>query len=127
VRELRLMPDLPGAFGEDAFGRRAEAAARFFGTPQYILGQTALVIAWIAINAIAVGLRWDPYPFILLNLAHREEVTTRTQAREAALKAETDELQALLQANTQLTKQDKELTEKIEALTREIHARLTAA
>jgi uncharacterized membrane protein len=65
----RLMPDLPSAFGEDAFGRRAEAAARFFGTPRYILGQTALVIAWIAINAIAVGLRWDPYPFLLLNLA----------------------------------------------------------
>src|SRR5713101_5512994 len=63
------MPDLPSAFGEDAFGRRAEAAARFFGTPRYILGQTILVIAWIAVNAVAVGLRWDPYPFILLNLA----------------------------------------------------------
>ena len=57
------------AFGEDAFGRRAETAARFFGTPQYILGQTIIVIVWIALNAIAVGLRWDPYPFILLNLA----------------------------------------------------------
>jgi uncharacterized membrane protein len=153
-----LMPDLPRAFGEDPFGRRAEAAARFFGTPRYILGQTALVIAWIAVNAAAVGLRWDPYPFILLNLAfstqaayaaplillaktrqvdrdkaasdqleaHREEVATRMQEREAVLKAETDELKALLQSNTQLTQQDKDLTEKIEALTREIHARLMA-
>jgi hypothetical protein len=33
--------------------------------------------------------------------------------------------QALLESNTQLTQQEKELTEKIEALTREIHARLT--
>ena len=57
-----------GAFGEDAFGRRAEAAARFFGTPQYIFGQSIVVVLWIAINAVAVGLRWDPYPFILLNL-----------------------------------------------------------
>jgi uncharacterized membrane protein len=24
---------------------------------------------WIAVNAVAVSLRWDPYPFILLNLA----------------------------------------------------------
>src|SRR5580704_9786454 len=63
------MPTVPSAFGEDTFGRRAEAAARFFGTPTYILAQTALVIAWIAVNAVAVGLRWDPYPFILLNLA----------------------------------------------------------
>ncbi len=58
-----------GAFGEDAFGRRAERTARFFGTPQYILGQTLVVLAWIAVNSAAVALRWDPYPFILLNLA----------------------------------------------------------
>jgi uncharacterized membrane protein len=58
-----------GAFGEDAFGRRAESIARFFGTPQYILGQTIVVFVWIAINAVAVSLQWDPYPFILLNLA----------------------------------------------------------
>jgi uncharacterized membrane protein len=58
-----------GTFGPDAFGRRAEHAARFFGTPQYILGQTLVVIVWIALNAIAIGYDWDPYPFILLNLA----------------------------------------------------------
>ena len=63
-----FVPHVPSAFGEDAFGRRAEAAARFFGTPKYIAGQTVAVIAWIAVNAVAVGLRWDPYPF-LLNLA----------------------------------------------------------
>ena len=58
-----------GAFGQDAFGRGAEKTARFFGTPQYILGQTILVAVWIAINSAAVAFRWDPYPFILLNLA----------------------------------------------------------
>jgi len=58
-----------GAFGQDSFGRGAEKAARFFGTPQYIFGQTIVVIIWIALNAIAVAFRWDPYPFILLNLA----------------------------------------------------------
>jgi hypothetical protein len=62
------MPHLTGAFGEDSFGRHAEAAARFFGTPRYIFGQTIIVVVWIAVNVIAVGLRWDPYPFILLNL-----------------------------------------------------------
>jgi uncharacterized membrane protein len=58
-----------GAFGEDAFGRYAEGAARFFGTPQYIVGQTVAVILWIALNSIAIVQHWDPYPFILLNLA----------------------------------------------------------
>jgi uncharacterized membrane protein len=56
-------------FGEGDFGRIAERFARFFGTPKFILGQTLLVAVWIALNAIAVSLRWDPYPFILLNLA----------------------------------------------------------
>jgi uncharacterized membrane protein len=58
-----------GAFGQDRFGRGAERAARFFGTPQYIVGQSIVVAVWIALNAVAVAGGWDPYPFILLNLA----------------------------------------------------------
>jgi uncharacterized membrane protein len=146
-----------GTFGQDAFGRRAERAARFFGTPQYIVGQSLLVIAWIAFNAVAVSLQWDPYPFILLNLAfstqaayaaplillaqtrqaerdklaeeraeqHHEREERSGVKRVAAIKAETDRLQVLLESNTDLTRQDKELTEQVAALTREIHARLT--
>jgi uncharacterized membrane protein len=30
--------------------------------------QTFLVIIWIAVNVLSIALRWDPYPFILLNL-----------------------------------------------------------
>ena len=52
----------------DAFGPAAERFARFFGTPKYLLWQTVIVIAWIAVNAVAWSLRWDKYPFILLNL-----------------------------------------------------------
>ena len=58
-----------GAFGQDAFGRGAEKTARFFGTPQYIIGQSIIVVIWIVLNALALSFRWDPYPFILLNLA----------------------------------------------------------
>jgi uncharacterized membrane protein len=64
-----MAPEHHGAFGQDAFGRGAEKVARFFGTPQYILGQTLVVVVWIAINSVAVVYQWDPYPFILLNLA----------------------------------------------------------
>jgi uncharacterized membrane protein len=145
-----------GAFGEDAFGRRAESAARFFGTPQYILGQTIVVLIWIALNSIAVIQHWDPYPFILLNLAFSTQAAyaaplillaqTRQAERDkiagdraekrhnerersaaervAALRAETDKLEKLLQSNTELTRQDKELTEGVAELTRQIHAAL---
>ena len=145
------------AFGDDPFGRAAERAARFFGTPQYIIGQTLIVIAWIALNSVALMAHWDPYPFILLNLAfstqaayaaplillaqtrqasrdkvmgekletHREKTEHNAEQRVARLKRETDKLEALLEANTDLTRQDKELTEQVAGLTREIHALLT--
>ncbi len=58
-----------GAFGSDRFGILAERFARFFGTPRFIIAQTGLVVLWIAANAAAFSFRWDPYPFILLNLA----------------------------------------------------------
>ena len=127
------MPPSTPAFGEDAFGRGAEAAARFFGTPKYILGQTLIVIAWIAVNAVAVGLRWDPYPFILLNLvfstqaAYAAPLILLAQTRQAdrdKIALDTDDLKMLLETNTDLTRQDKELSERIEALTSDLHARL---
>jgi uncharacterized membrane protein len=58
---LRLDPD--------AVGRFAEAIARFLGTGRFLAVQTVIVIVWIALNVFAVRLQWDPYPFILLNLA----------------------------------------------------------
>ena len=57
-----------GTFGNDRFGVLAERFARAFGTPRFIIGQTVVVALWIATNAVAFGLHWDPYPFILLNL-----------------------------------------------------------
>jgi uncharacterized membrane protein len=58
---LRLNPDAVGAF--------AEGIARFLGTGRFLFVQTLIVAVWIALNVFAVSLRWDPYPFILLNLA----------------------------------------------------------
>lgn len=138
-----------GAFGEDNFGRIAERVARFFGTPQYIIGQTILVILWVAMNTTALLniVHFDKYPYILLNLAFstqaayaaplillaqtrqadRDKIATdredtRHTRTEKALKGETDRLIALLESNTALTSQDKDLTEQIARLTREIHS-----
>jgi uncharacterized membrane protein len=55
-------------YDPDAFGRFAEAIARYLGTGRYLAIQTVIVLLWIAINVTAVALRFDPYPFILLNL-----------------------------------------------------------
>ncbi|CAM2998960.1 DUF1003 domain-containing protein [Skermania piniformis] len=53
----------------EAVGRFSERIARFLGTGRYLAMQTVLVVVWILLNVFAVRLQWDPYPFILLNLA----------------------------------------------------------
>jgi uncharacterized membrane protein len=59
---------LARVFGDDWFALRAEAFARFFGTPFFLIAQTLIVIAWILINVLGFT-AFDIYPFILLNLA----------------------------------------------------------
>jgi len=139
-------------FGDDAFGIFAEKTARFFGTPQYIVGQTIVVASWIAINVLTVTktVHFDPRPFILLNLifstqaayaaplillaqtrqADRDKVEgektdTRHMRLEVGVRTQTGRLLELLQSNTALTHQDKALTEEVAELTREIHRLLT--
>jgi uncharacterized membrane protein len=56
-------------YDADAFGRMSEAIARFLGTGRFLAGQSVLVALWIAINGVGFFHHWDPYPFILLNLA----------------------------------------------------------
>src|SRR6478672_9322306 len=53
----------------EAVGAFSESIARFLGTGRYLAMQTILVIIWIALNLFALKWQWDPYPFILLNLA----------------------------------------------------------
>ena len=53
----------------EAVGRVSESFARFLGTGRYLALQTIFVVIWIALNLVAVEWQWDPYPFILLNLA----------------------------------------------------------
>jgi uncharacterized membrane protein len=143
---------LEGPFGGDAFGRRAEAFARFFGTPRFIVGQTLIVLVWIALNAVAASLRWDPYPFILLNLAFstqaayaaplillaqtrqadRDKAHSEADAkhREALSQRSLDQgeqLRRLLDSNTKLTEETKKLAEHVDTLTNEIHNRIVSA
>src|SRR5271167_2737504 len=59
---------LNSVFGGDWFALKAEAFARFFGTPVFLVGQTVIVAVWIGINVIG-WTQFDIYPFILLNLA----------------------------------------------------------
>jgi uncharacterized membrane protein len=59
---------LQSVFGDDWFALKAEAFARFFGTPRFLIAQTAIVAGWIIVNVLGLT-TFDIYPFILLNLA----------------------------------------------------------
>ena len=136
---------LESPFGTDTFGTKAEAFARFFGTPRFIIGQTIVVIAWIAVNAAAAAFAWDPYPFILLNLAFSTQAAyaaplillaqtrqaDRDRAHAAADANHREDLarrtQTLIESNTELTAQTKRLAEHVDRLTEEIHGRVVAA
>jgi len=65
----RGTPRMGARYDADAFGRFSEAIARFLGTGRFLFWQTVLVIAWIVLNSVGLVQHWDPYPFILLNLA----------------------------------------------------------
>jgi uncharacterized membrane protein len=146
---------LDPVFGSDWFALKAEAFARFFGTPTFLLGQTAIVAAWIVAN-VAGWAKFDIYPFILLNLAfslqaayaaplillaqtrqadrdkahaqadalHREELAFASETREKAVADQTAKLAILVQQNTELTEITRQLSERIEGLTRELHRKM---
>jgi uncharacterized membrane protein len=143
--KTRRHEDVQGAFGSGGFGAIAEKAARFFGTPGYIVGQTIFVATWIAINTAALLnlVHFDRYPYILLNLmfslqaAYAAPLILLAQTRQAdrdKIQAEADAKhrealsQAQLERAAQIQKmldQNTTLTEKIDRLTAEIHTIVT--
>ena len=148
LRFLERWQHLASPFGPGAFGARAEAFARFFGTPRFLLGQSAIVGGWIIINASGL-VHFDLYPFILLNLAFSLQAAyaaplillaaTRQADRDKA-HAEADaehreavaqdaiERQAAAQQQidllTTLLDENTRLTTQVEMLTQEIHGRV---
>jgi uncharacterized membrane protein len=149
---------LASVFGDDWFALKAEAFARFFGTPTFLITQTVLVLIWMVINIVGWWV-FDAYPFILLNLAfslqaayaaplillaqtrqadrdkcmamadaeHREELHRMSEARQDATARQTALLVQMLEQNTALTVTVKDLTQRVETLTQDLHAHLLAS
>src|SRR5215471_1963429 len=135
---------LSPVFGNDWFALKAEAFARFFGTPVFLIAQTIVVAVWILTNT-AGPFTFDIYPFILLNLAFSTQAAyaaplillaqTRQADRDKAhaiadaqhredLNRASEERQALAAKQTallvEMVQQNTELTESIKALTERV-------
>jgi uncharacterized membrane protein len=158
MRFHRKHAHLSSTFGNDTFALKAEAFARFFGTPLFLGAQTVIVAAWIGINAMGFT-TFDVYPFILLNLAfslqaayaaplillaqtrqaardkvhaeadaqHREALAVANEQRLTDAARNTAQILQLLEQNTRLTEATKQLTERIEGLTVEMHQHFSAS
>ncbi len=148
-------PHFSATFGNDWFGLKAEAFARFFGTPTFLIAQTAIVALWIVLNVVGAA-SFDIYPFILLNLAfslqaayaaplillaqtrqadrdkaiaeadsqHREALAAASAERQHLADRQREQMLELLEQNTTLTRVTQELSQRIEALTAEMHRTL---
>ena len=148
LRFHRQHEHLLKTFGNDLFGLKAEAFARFFGTPVFLGAQTFIVVVWITANVLGFT-RFDLYPFILLNLAFSLQAAyaaplillaqTRQAARDkahsdadakhreaiaAASTKQSEQMLELLRQNTELTEITKTMAERIEKLTAEMHQHL---
>ena len=94
--------------------RLADKLAKLIGSWVYIIFQTSVIIVWMIMNAYAYIYRWDPYPFILLNLlfstqaAYAAPIIMMSQNRQS----ERDRFQA--QEDYLTNKQAKEEIEELQ-------------
>lgn len=155
LRFHREHDHLNTTFGNDTFALKAEAFARFFGTPTFLGAQTLVVALWVLANVTGLT-TFDVYPFILLNLAfslqsayaaplillaqtrqaardkaqseadalHREDLAKANVERQERAEKNTALLLQLMDQNTQLTETTRQLAERVETLTRQIHEKL---
>lgn len=70
---LRLRAEKPARskkpLERDTGQRVADWVAATVGSWRFIIIQSVLLVIWIVLNVTGYVLQWDPYPFILLNLA----------------------------------------------------------
>lgn len=98
---------LHNPFGGGDFGLKAEKFARFFGTPFFLIIQTVIVGLWIVFNAVVHfipalhNLEFDPYPFILLNLAFSTQAAYAAPLILLAQTRQSDRDKALAEADAQ--------------------------
>ena len=67
-REQRALGPVDAEPPLTAGQRIADAVAATMGSWRFIIIQSSILFAWIALNVTAWIYHWDPYPFILLNL-----------------------------------------------------------
>jgi len=115
-------------FDEAPFGARiADRVTGFLGSWRFLIIQTVLVGMWIAGNAYLLTRPFDPYPFILLNLAFSTQAAyaaplillagnRAAQRDRMTLEHAADETDVAEKQNERLLRGNTEILEHVEAL-----------
>jgi len=145
VRWLRRRPRPPSRhpvnreFSDQApLGARiADDVTSFLGSWRFILIQTLIVLVWVVGNIVLL-FHFDPYPFILLNLAfstqaayaaplillagNRQALRDRMTLEHAASEADIEEKQnvELLEGNRAISQSNGEILKRVEGLEKHI-------
>ena len=118
-------------YSEEPLGARvADRVTTFLGSWKFLVIQTVVVAIWIGGNIVLL-FHFDPFPFILLNLAfstqaayaaplillagNRQSIRDRMTLEHAATQSDVEE-----QQNEQLLRDDKEILEHVAALEQRI-------
>jgi uncharacterized membrane protein len=117
--------------------RIADDVTSFLGSWKFILIQTVIVLIWITGNIVLL-FHFDPYPFILLNLAfstqaayaaplillagNRQALRDRMTLEHAASEADIEEKQnvELLEGNKAIAQSNTEILQRVEGLEKRI-------
>jgi uncharacterized membrane protein len=140
ARPDKAHPALQRAEDDRTLGERvADQIASFGGSWPFIFIFLAMMAIWMLVNTVLIGhiahgKAFDPYPYIALNLVLsalaglQAPIIMMSQNRAAARDEvlahhhyeETQKIDALLQANTDLTRKVHDLTEKVHTLTQQL-------
>jgi uncharacterized membrane protein len=122
--------------------RIADAVTSFLGSWRFLLIQTAVVAVWLVANLWLLSQPFDPYPFILLNLAfstqaayaaplillagNRQQLRDRLTLEHTSTEADLEEKQneELLTGNRQILERVEHLEQRILELEQNILAAL---
>jgi uncharacterized membrane protein len=129
-------------FDEAPMGARiADRVTGFLGSWRFLIIQTLLVAVWLAANIYLLSKPFDPYPFILLNLAFSTQAAyaaplillagnRAAQRDRLTLEHAADEADVEEKQNVRLLQGNREILEHIDALehrTLELEQRIMAA
>src|ERR1700694_3384597 len=120
--------------------RISDAVVGAMGSWRFIIIQTVIVAAWVALNIVEVVFKpWDPYPFILLNLAFSTQAAyaaplilmssnrqaAKDEARDDLEAQEVEDLHAMTTQIQQITLTQKDLMADIHAIAKHLGIELT--